>query len=660
MARSTQDIRIVELHPIRSGKVLPDFVAATLGLPEKAGETALSAIVAEIERRRFVLVLDNCEHLAEECSVLVGELLRRCRKLHVVVTSREPLSVPGEVVVRLGPLPTDVAVRLFTERAGLTELTEHERAVISRICENVEGLPLAVELAARRARATCVREVAVGLSDLLHHDLAATIEWSYQLLSDAERTVLRRVSLLVNGFSLNAATAISSVSPDETLPILLRLAAKSLIERTGSADDSIRFRMPEPIRVFAREKLRAAGEELGVWHRTLDWLVGLTPPLLNEVHTPGGLNRTLDAERDNLFAATQWMSATGERPDDRVLLSAALARSLQLFGRVTASLHMLEQVLAEVPDSPYLAVALIPLSWGLCNTGRRTAAVEVAARAVRLAGEHGHLVVQLRALNQVGCALIGEGRFVTGEAVYRRAIRLAKPLSPMAVAMLRHNCAWLLSSAGDHERAAELLELALPVYREHLPDRDLAHPLHTAAAVDLGLGRFAEAREWLLETLRVAGDNRMAFPNVVEGLGYIAEHEGDPRRALVLFAAADAFRTRMQRVHATGWGKRIQDSAARAQAQVSRKDCLAAQRRGRRMSEDALRAYLVADTGDRTLTTRELEVVRCLADGDGNQEIARNLGMAARTVSSHLERVKEKLGIYDRTSLQQWYLVEHG
>ncbi|WP_186762688.1 ATP-binding protein [Lentzea tibetensis] len=657
--RSTKDFRIVELAALTDENALLDFVAAALGVREKPGECPLSAIVARAETQSFVLVLDNCEHVVEECGALVERLLRHCRGLRVVVTSREPLSLPGEVVLRLGPLPADVAAKLFTDRAGIDgALTEQDRAAISRICDNVEGLPLAVELAARRARATCVREVADGLADMLHHDLRATIEWSYRLLSPPEKALLREVSLLVNGFTLDAAGAICPVG--DVLPTLLRLAAKSLIERTAAPEGSIRFRMPESIRVFAAEQLRRTGGEPAAWTRTLDWLTALTLPLRDDVYVPQSFTLEVDAERDNLLAAVRRMTESGERPDDRVLLTTALARGWQFSGRVTAALRMLEQVLADVPASPNRAVALQSVAWGQDSLGNAAEATGAAAEAVRCARANGQVSLEMRSLNSVGCVLGRSDRYATAEAVYRHAVAIAPPEQPMAAALLQHNHAWMLVSAGEHDRAAELLARCLPVYRHHLAGPDLVHILHTASAVDLALGRYADARELLLETLRIAPSNTNSLPHVTEGLGVLAVHDGQPVLALVHFAAATAYRTRMQRVASSGWCRQIEAAADDARAAVSAKDLQAAERRGRAMSEDALRAFLVAEPESATLTTRELEVVRHLADGDGNQEIARRLGMASRTVSCHLERVKEKLGIHDRSGLQQWYLVEHG
>lgn len=658
--RSTQDMKIVEVAAPVAGNTLPDFVMAALGVREKPGETALSALVAQLERQRFVLVLDNCEHIVDECSAFVAGLLRRCAKLHMIVTSREPLLVPGEVVVRLGPLPADVAARLFTDRAGVgADLTDDDRVAISRICDNVEGLPLAVELAARRARATSVREVADGLSDLLHHDLRATIEWSYRLLSHTERAVVRGVSLLVGGFSLDAATAICPVPPDEVLPTLLRLVAKSLVERTGAPDGSIRFRMPESIRVFARDRLHGRGEEPATWTRTLTWLIRLTPPLLEEVFLPGSYTRALEAERDNLLAALQSLAATGERPDDRVLLAAALARGWHLGGRVTTAMRMLRRLLAELPDTPHRAVLLQPISAGHLKLGDIAEAVRTAVEAVVSAG--GQQALEVRMLNQLGCVLIVAERYATAEAVFRHALRLADGLAPMAAAQLRNNHAWMSVCAGDPERAAELLEPALAVYREHVADGELGHVLHTAATVDIALGRYTAARARLLEILRVAPHSVRSLPQLTEGLGIVAEAHGDPVRALVLFAAGAAGRARIRRAVGNGWRSRVLAAESAATAQLSRKAVLAARRRGMRMSEQELRAYLVEpDTDDMPLTARELQVMRCLADGDGNQQIARQLGMALRTVTSHVERVKEKLGLYDRSSLQQWFLVQRG
>lgn len=231
--------RLVELDSVHDGARLPQAVAASLGVGERAGRTGAEALAHALGNRGVLLILDNCEHLAEPCARLAAELLSRCPRLSILATSREVLRVPGEVVFRLGELslspavgeddPAAVvqadAVRLFVERAasrapGFTLHAGNARTV-AEICRRLDGLPLAVELAARRTGALPLGDILAGLDDRLalltdgsrtgpgrHRELAAAIDWSHRLLSLEEQRLFRRLAVLVGGFDAAGAEAV--------------------------------------------------------------------------------------------------------------------------------------------------------------------------------------------------------------------------------------------------------------------------------------------------------------------------------------------------------------------------------------------------------------------------------------------------------------------
>ncbi len=274
----------VDLVPVRPGFVVA-AVAEALGVREQPPQTLIDALLERLQRGRALLVLDNCEHLVEEVGDLVARILTRAPETAVLVTSRERIGVAGERPVQLGPLALgSEAEQLFRDRVVLVapELAA-DQAVAAQLCAGLDGVPLAIELAAARAGSLGPDGLLAALDDRLrllaggrgpnerHHSLAQVIGWSYELLDDAERALFRRLGVFVGGFDLGAAAAISpGSSRGEVSDLLGRLTDKSLLHRT-QLDGTSRWRMLETVRVFALDELGRCGEDDEVAVRHLDW-----------------------------------------------------------------------------------------------------------------------------------------------------------------------------------------------------------------------------------------------------------------------------------------------------------------------------------------------------------------------------------------------------
>ena len=331
---------LVELAPLSDSALLPQVIVNTLGLIEQANRPPQTILTDFLQKKRALLILDNCEHLIQACAQLAETLLHTCPDLHILATSRETLGVAGETVYLIptlttpDPLHTTVdtlsnyeASQLFVERAQSVlmnfSMTRDNALAIAQICHNLDGIPLAIELAAARVKGLSVEQIASRLNDRFrlltggsrtalprHQTLQALIDWSYNLLSGPERVLLRRLSIFAGGWTLEATESVCAgdgLESDQILDLLLRLVDKSLIIAKTQGTEP-RYHMLETIRQYARERLRAAGEGETVCQRHLTYFVDLAEraePNLRAFDMVIWLDR-LEAEHDNLRVVLEW------------------------------------------------------------------------------------------------------------------------------------------------------------------------------------------------------------------------------------------------------------------------------------------------------------------------------------------------------------------
>jgi predicted ATPase len=342
---------LVELAPLADPSLVPQAAADALGVPEQPSRPLTASLADWLRSRRLLLLLDNCEHLIGPVAALADALLPSCPRLHVLATSREPLAIDGEVVRRVpslavpdtGALPRAAAalpriadadaVRLFVDRAraadGSFGLTEQNAPIVVQICQRLDGIPLALELAAARVRALSLEQIPARLDDRFRlltggsrtarprqQTLRGAVDWGYELLSEPEQTLLRRFAVFAGGFTLDAAEAIvgdgewaigdrGDASPPATLDLLVSLVDKSLIQIDEPAPDERRYRLLETLREYGLEQLTERGELDAARDRHRDYFVAFAEtrePRLRE-RSDAALLRTIDREHDNLRAA---------------------------------------------------------------------------------------------------------------------------------------------------------------------------------------------------------------------------------------------------------------------------------------------------------------------------------------------------------------------
>ncbi len=732
--------QLVELDGLHDGELLPQTVAAALGVRERAGRAGSEALVHALEKRSTLLLLDNCEHLAEPCAALAAALLTRCPGLRILATSREPLRVPGEVVFRVGilslppapagaggdqhgdqaidPLLRSEAVRLFLERARTCDAgfapTPGDVRTVAEICRRLDGLPLAIELAAGRTASLRPAGILRGLDDQLslltdgsrtgpgrHRELGTTIDWSHRLLDPLERTVFRRLSVLAGGFDAESAAAVCAdrgpaderagggdhcgdgrcrVRRSQVLPVLCALEAKSLIVRVpGDAAGTARFRQLAAIRAYGTDRLAEAGELAAVWDRAMDRLAGQAADGAAMVF-PDGAALPLAREQENLAAT---VARAAERSDPRhTALALALARLHYQQEQLTAARALLTEVLARTTyGSPDHGAALALAARAACQQADRQAALTFAREAVAV--ERAGLTHPGRlanALDALAAAHLCRGAHHEAVAVFAECLAVVRTLDrPLDVAVCRHHLAWALLQTGDTAQAAAVMEECLPALESGAQPGQAAAALHTAGAIHLAQGNWDAAESRFAEVLvKVPDGESLHALYPVEGLAIVAAERGAPERALRLYSAADAARRRTDTEPEASWRGKVEAAAARARERLHPARADAAMTAGRRLRGERLLSYAVrgnasadcltkhaehTDVACQTstepispsaqlpLTARELTVSQLVAEGMTNQQIAAQLGLSKSTVASHLDRVRDKLGVRSRTQI---------
>jgi predicted ATPase/class 3 adenylate cyclase len=462
---------IVELAALSDPTLLTQTVAATLGVQEQQGRPSLDVVMDYLREKTVLLILDNCEHLVESCAQLADDALRAAPGLKVLATSRESLGIAGETAFRVPSLPlpdpadaqelertaANDCVRLFVDRASAANpgfrLTDRNAGAASQICVRLDGIPLAVELAAARTKVFSPEQITARLDDRFrlltggsrtalerHQTLLALIDWSHDLLTDDERVVLRRLSVFASGWSLDAAQTVCRDEADvDVLDTLARLADKSLVMVEQSADSTeARYRLLETIRQYARDKLLAVGESERIRDRHLDFYLAFAEeaePHLRRAEQLEWLGR-LEIEHDNIRAALAWSLDRGDAK--RALrLAGAAAYFWELRAYWSEGYKWLDQALAlsSPRDGEGVADAgLAARAKALYSAGRllfvsrveppaSRALVEESFQSWRALGDKWWMAA---ALEHIGFMLMWEGDLPTARARLQEGVALAR------------------------------------------------------------------------------------------------------------------------------------------------------------------------------------------------------------------------------------------
>jgi len=564
----------VELAPLADPGPLAQAVASALGVKEEPGHGIEDLLARHLAPRRALLVLDNCEHLREAVACLAQLLLSVAPGLTVLATSVEVLGVHGEAVYHVPPLalPPDSAraadilgsesVRLFAARAAEARpgfgLTDENAAAVAQICRRLDGIPLALELAAARVKMLDPAEIAARLDDRFrlltsrsttalprHKTLRALIDWSWDHLDDAERAMLRRLSAFAGGWTLAASESVCAgdgIEDWETLDLLSALVDKSLVSMDtdrAKGTDRARYRMLETVRAYARERLEESGEGASVRSRHRSFyrdLAEQAEPNLTSRDQAAWLSR-LDADQDNFRAALR--TRPGESPDhaERLRIAGALGRYWNVRGAWSEGRSVTSAVLEEAGAEPPTVERAKVLHWagnlafrqGDYETGR---ALHVRALAARR--QLGDRIGIAASLDSLGAIADATGDLTQALVHLRESLAIRRELGDRwAIAVSLNNVGVATDNAGDFEPARGYHEESLAIRRELGEPAGIAGSLNnlgsTLESLD-ELGRARACHEEALSIAREVGD-RWGMGLALKNLGRVLIQQDDLRAA---------------------------------------------------------------------------------------------------------------------------------
>ena len=713
----------MELASLSDPDLVPQAVASVLGMREAPDKALADAICDHLSSNETLLILDNCEHLIDACASFAETLLRRCPGLRILATSREALGVYGETLFAVPPLslpdprhlhavdglPGYEAARLFAERAravrGDFSLTDGNAMAVAQICYRLDGMPLAIELAAARARVLSVQQISSRLEDSFallsgggraamprHRTLEATMDWSHDLLSEKEKVLFRRLSVFAGGFALGAAEAVGAgedLVEDEILDLLMSLVDKSLVV-AWEPDGRARYRLLETVRQYGRTRLEESGEAEDVLWRHTTYYLALSEEVASDSGGQGTRLQELEAEQSNFRGALGWALGT-ERVEpeevtaERATLGLRLAVSLGQ-GRFWAAnglsegLRWLEMGLARSGDAlpdPLRAAALNEAGWIATVQSDQEKAVVLLEESFALAKKRGDESGIAASLFQLGQLLtMHEGSRQRVEDLRNEAEALRPEIpDPSQAAYLVMFMAMASWYGEDEEQALSLFEEALGLFRGLENLQGAAFCLGSIGFIVLGRDDPAQAAtifEEALQTLRTLRDVVGMF-HCLLGAGSVAGLRGEPDRAARLWGAAEALGETaavpmipMIRSHYD-----YEDHLDRARSRLTEEAWAEAWAEGRAMSPEQAIEYALeppletseeaeapATSYPADLSAREVEVLRLVARGMTNAQVAQELYISPRTVNAHMGSVYHKIGSSTRPEATR-FAIEH-
>jgi predicted ATPase/DNA-binding NarL/FixJ family response regulator len=701
-------VHLIELGSLASPELVAHAVATVLGIVGQSGGSLLELVAEALRMRRLMLVLDNCEHLIGGCAEVVNHLLRACPGISVLTTSREPLGIMGECIWRVpslslpmdeqGPgsamLEQSEAAQLFAERAALVlpgfAITGANALAVTRVCLRLDGIPLALELAAARVRVLSVEQLAERLDDALriltqgsrtapdrHHTPRATLDWSYSLLTRDEQRLFHRLAVFAGGWTVDAAEAVCSgygVNPEQVLELLARLVDKSLL----IADERGRHRFLEPIRQYAAERFAkdTAGPALRHAHATyvLERAERIEPELFGPAQ--GAWFDQLELDLGNARAVLDWSVADASRTEIGLRLASALFQFWDCRGHLREGNERLAVLLAQAES----AVSDQVRAKAMYTRGNFLYLLGETDAAARLLEESVGLRRKVRDPAGLAWALWSLGM----NARYRDAA-IAFAAAEESLARIRElggvrpglpQVQWLLASLarsrGDYSRADTLFRESLAASRTLGDQWAVAMALRGLGGVRYLKGEPARAATLLGEALVIFRDigNLRMVADSLEGLAAARAAAGEAECALRLAGAAMTIRERIGAPLSAQQGAVQERRLTPARQRLSAPAAEAAWQNGRQLTVQSAIAHALEDSSGNAgyaeptlrapqLTAREREVATLVLQGLSNHRIADALVIGDATAHRHIANILDKLGLHSRAEIAVW-AMEHG
>jgi len=692
---------LVELAEVRDPGLVSNAVMLALDLRDQAVTEPLALLLAYLKDKQLLMVVDNCEHLLGAAAQLVGEVVRGAPGVRVIATSREPLSVDGEHVVPVPPFPLpsqqaepltqlreNEAVMLFTQRAaaasGSFELTDSNGSSVVEVCRRLDGLPLAIELAAVRTRVLTVEQMRDRLNDRFgllttggraalprHQTLRTTIEWSHELLSTSERALLRRLCVFAGRFTLDD---VESVCTSDEVPAAGSLnLLSSLVDKSLAMKEDVRgvacYRLHETMREFASLKLREAGEEEELGDRATEYYRLRCQQLVGESrYRLAEWLDWMDLEIDNIRAVL-WHCLS--RRDSRRGIDLATSVGWYWITRATTEgVHWLDELVScgrGNPETEFWAYFLRGFLAVL--KADATAASPAIERAVATARELGQpqLLSQSLSMASIAANLANDRESALG--LLDEAVLVTSPLDdfPARISVLQ---AQALNGffGGDIEAVKAAASEGVRLSRAAGDLYSLEMMLLNRGGVALFVGDLEHAKADYLDALKIAQriDDRVAQYALLDSLGCVAAGARQPRLAARLLGAAETVRTQAGARLLPILAPFIAQAEASGIAAIGASKFAADTNTGKQLSRDeAIRLALgnsvpppPAGEGRvgaiSILGKREADVARLVAKGLTNKQIGTRLFISERTVDTHLRSILNKLGVNSRSQIAGW------
>ncbi|MDI3405225.1 LuxR C-terminal-related transcriptional regulator [Streptomyces cavernicola] len=729
-------VHFVELSGLRDPELLPNAVAAVVDLPEQTDAadapdvpdaSQLRTLISYFSDKQLLIVLDTCEHLADACAQFARAVLQSCPGVRILATSRRPLDAPGELLLQIPPLdapdpdaeradagrlgsPVTDAMELFVERAAAVargfRLTDANRGQIARLCHRLDGIPLAIELAAVRVRALPLEEILRRLDNRFrlltggsraalprHQTLRTATDWSHELCSGPEQILWRRLSVFAGEFELTAAEQICAgedLSEDDVLDCLIGLVDKAIVLRVESddvyqsdaeshdvseSDGRARYRMLDTLREYGLERLQAAGEEhtYAARHRDhclalarefgLNWLTGAQAPRM----------RAMWRERPSLRSALEFCCADPREAAAGLEMATALWGLWLGMGRIVEGHYWLGRLLPLCPEpSPVRMRALCALGDLTLMTGHHRHGLALSDEAAGLAEAYDDRLA-------LGYVAKNRGLYATLTGDAERALKHVTEARTLFAALGERDLeGWALATLCGAYAVSAQQEKSLELYDEAIALMDRCERwvqgwLRWQKGCSLwGLGRFDEAKQALSTTvvlcLEINHTQVLAFS--IDTLAWVAAAEGRYAQAARCLGAAAKLWEKfheprldiesMHEAHRAAWSeteralgvercRQLLDEGAALPLQEAAAQAVAPTR----ASASAPRhTSAPAPAGNwEALTAREREIALLVAEGLSNRRIAEHLVISKRTVDSHLEHIMAKLGYGSRTQI---------
>jgi len=701
---------LADLAPVQDASLVDYAVAAALGVRDQTERPMADVIAEHLRDRELLLVMDNCEHLLDSCAAFAGTVLRAAPGLRILCTSRQSLGMVGEHLWTVPPMQvqdppgsvpgdTDIrsaAVALFTDRAVVAApgfaLDADNTEVVVDICRRLDGLPLAIELAAAQLRKLTVEQLRAALRDRFrvlsarhavpahHRTLAATFDWSFDLCSPAERSLWQRMSVFADSFELDAIAYVCGDDASGGRPVLetvVGLVDKSVLGRED-AGGQVRYRLLETVRQYGLERLRAedrngGDEETALRRRHRDWYAGLAERFAAEWFGPDqpAWSARLRSELGNVRAAINFSLAT---PGERHVGLAITVDTYFLWyggGLLHEGRHWFDQALRANPQPTVVRLEALALCSLLATTqgnlGEGTSAAQECLDSARRLDEPAYVTRATASLGIV--ALMGndlpEARRLLEEALAgfeaegKRGVHATIAELSLAMALLYQ---------GDVAGAARLCGKNREACRDIGEHWWQAYALNSSALVAMAQGEFAAATDCLRESLRLRqplGD-LTGMAGAIERLGWTAAQAGDDVRAAVLLGAAHRLWQEVGRTlyGATQWLRGHHECVSRLRRVLGAAAYDRAFARGAGLSLDEAISYAIetdppavarpGPASPAALTPRERQVAELVTQGLSNKQVAARLVVSQRTAEGHVENILRKLGLTSRTQLAAW------